>query len=161
HGVLVSLGVHDFDLARYLTRSELRLEDVQTGAGSHSTSIEDSAQVAFRSLDGTIGEIHVDRTSSERRRMIVARTREHGYRGDLLHFHLTRGCLKTKRVEGVPLDSMEPLLAQAAAVSRALRGERETALATGVDGGTAVSLAVSASRLACVDVLQNSKDTHR
>ncbi|HEX8792964.1 MAG TPA: Gfo/Idh/MocA family oxidoreductase [Polyangiaceae bacterium] len=138
-GVLLNLGVHDFDLAAYLGGGPLELRGAVGG--------DDLAQVVFETAGGGAGHLYVDRTAPERRRSIVVTTSRWVYEGDLLSHRLVR----TARVSGarsdVPLPLEEPLLAQARSLADALDGTGSRELATGEDGAAAVSLAEQASTL--------------
>jgi predicted dehydrogenase len=136
-GVLLNLGVHDFDLAAYLGGGPLELRGAVGGA--------DLAQVVFETAEGAAGHVYVDRTAPERRRSIVVTTSRWIYEGDLLAHRLVR----TARISGaksdVPLPLEEPLLAQARAVADVLDGVGSRELATGEDGAAAVALAERAA----------------
>ena len=136
-GVLLNLGVHDFDLAAYLCGGPLELRGAVGGA--------DLAQVVFETAEGAAGHLYVDRTTPERRRSIVVTTSRWIYEGDLLAHRLVR----TARVSGqradVPLPLEEPLLAQARAAADALDGVGSRELATGEDGAAAVAVAEQAA----------------
>jgi predicted dehydrogenase len=135
-GVLLNLGVHDFDLAAYLGGGPLELRGAVGGA--------DLAQVVFETAEGAAGHLCVDRTAPERRRSIVVTTSRWIYEGDLLAHRLVR----TARVSGsrsdVPLPLEEPLFAQARAVVDVLDGTGSRELANGEDGAAAVALAEEA-----------------
>lgn len=137
-GVLLNLGVHDFDLAAYLGGGPLVLRGAVGGP--------DLAQVVFETAEGAAGHLYVDRTAPERRRSIVVTTSRWMYEGDLLTHRLVR----TAREQGggrsdVPLPLEEPLLAQARATADVLDGIGSRELATGEDGAAAVALAEHAA----------------
>jgi predicted dehydrogenase len=132
-GVLLNLGVHDFDLAAYLGGGPLELRGAVGGA--------DLAQVVFETAEGAAGHVYVDRTAPERRRCIVVTTSRWIYEGDLLSHRLVRTARVSGQRSDVPLPLEEPLLAQARAVADALDGAGSRELATGEDGAAAVALA--------------------
>jgi predicted dehydrogenase len=139
-GVLLNLGVHDFDLAAYLGAGPLQLRGAVGGA--------DLAQVVFETAEGAAGHVCVDRTAPERRRSIVVTTSRWIYEGDLLAHRLVRtarGCHATGQRSDVPLPLEEPLLAQARAAADALDGVGSRELATGEDGAAAVAFAEQAA----------------
>ena len=139
-GVLLNLGVHDFDLAAYLAGGPLELRGAVGGA--------DLAQVVFETAEGAAGHLYVDRTAPERRRSIVVTTSRWIYEGDLLAHRLVRtarGSHATGQRSDVPLPLEEPLLAQARAAADALDGVGSRELATGEDGAAAVALAEQAA----------------
>lgn len=136
-GVLLNLGVHDFDLAAYLGGAPLELRGAAGGA--------DLAQVVFETAGGAAGHLYVDRTAPERRRALVVTTSRWIYEGDLLAHRLVRTARGTGSRSDVPLPLEEPLLAQARALADALDGARPwnglREIATGEDGAAAVALA--------------------
>jgi UDP-N-acetylglucosamine 3-dehydrogenase len=139
-GVLLNLGVHDFDLAAYLSGGPLELRGAVGGV--------DLAQVVFETADGAAGHLCVDRTALERHRTIVVTTSRWIYEGDLLTHRLVRTarvCPATGQRSDVPLPLEEPLLAQARAAADALDGAGSRELATDEDGAAAVALAERAA----------------
>jgi virulence factor len=140
-GVLINLGVHDFDLAAYLGGGDLTL-NAALGRGAAGA---DRAHVLFCTANGAVGHLLVDRTSATRQRTIALGTTRWIYEGDLLAHRLWR----TPRTGGspteVPLPLEEPLAAQAGALADALDGEAGRELATGSDGARAVVLAEQAA----------------
>jgi predicted dehydrogenase len=143
-GVLVNLGVHDFDLAAYLAGGEAIVHSA-VGAGSSGTSGEDLAHVLLATTSGALGHLYVDRTLPERRRGVVLATSRWVYEGDLLAHRLTRTSRETGVRTDVPLLMEEPLAAQAIALADALDGAVPRELATGTDGARAVMLAERAA----------------
>jgi len=143
-GVLVNLGVHDFDLAAYLGGGEATVHGA-VGGGSSRSAGEDAAHVLLTTTAGAFGHLYVDRTLTQRRRGIVLATSRWLYEGDLLAHRLVRcsrdSCLRAE----VPLPSEEPLVAQALALADALDGARSPELATATDGARAVALAEQAA----------------
>lgn len=146
-GVLVNLGVHDFDLAAYVGQAPLKLLGAVAG-GASSAAGEDLAHVLFTNGAGTVGHLHVDRTAPERRRSIALATPDWLYEGDLLSHRLARTARDTGAKTHVPLSLDEPLAAQALALADALDGARVREIATASDGACAVALAEEAARRA-------------
>jgi predicted dehydrogenase len=143
-GVLLNLGVHDFDLAAYLGGGPLELRGAVGGA--------DLAQVVFETAEGAAGHLYVDRTAPERRRSIVVTTSRWIYEGDLLAHRLARTARASGAMSDVPLPLEEPLLAQARATADALDGVGSRELATGEDGAAAVALAQQAEAALAEDL---------
>jgi predicted dehydrogenase len=145
-GVLLNLGVHDFDLAAYLGAGDLTLRGALGGrASTASGKGEDFAHVLFETTKGAVGHLYVDRTVATKRRAITLATPRWLYEGDLLAHRL----LRTARTGGAPTDVPllldEPLAVQALAVADLLDGRSVREIATGRDGARAVALAESAS----------------
>jgi predicted dehydrogenase len=150
-GALVNLGVHDLDLAAYLTRSPLASATATGEVGDRG--VEERAHVLARTASGAAVHVLVDQCSRgpapARRRTIAVTTAAHVWRGDLLVPSLVRTCRATGASEAVPLDTEEPLLAQALAFASAVRGVRgglATEIATGRDGARALHAAEHAMR---------------
>jgi predicted dehydrogenase len=140
-GVLVNLGVHDFDLAVYLGHSPVTIREA-VGSG------DDLAHVLYTTEAGAVGHLYVDRSAPARRRSIALATPRWLYEGDLLAHALVRsgrgGRPGVSRTD-VPLPLDEPLAAQALALADALDGAGAREIATGGDGAYAVALAEEAS----------------
>jgi UDP-N-acetylglucosamine 3-dehydrogenase len=139
-GVLVNLGVHDFDLAAYLGDAPLTL---RAALGSAD---EDLAHVLFTTGAGAVGHLCVDRSATTKRRSIVLATARWLYEGDLLAYRLVRTARATGVRAEVPLVLEEPLAAQALALADALDGAPAREIASGNDGAAAVALAEMSSR---------------
>jgi predicted dehydrogenase len=146
-GVLVSLGVHDFDLASYLVGAPITVTHAAgrvDPAGARGAG-EDLAHVLFTSEKGSLGHLYVDRTAPDRRRAIVVLTASWVYEGDLLAHRLTRTSRATGVRTEVPLVAEEPLAAQALAIAEVLEGGVVREVATGADGARALALAEGAA----------------
>jgi predicted dehydrogenase len=138
-GVLLNLGVHDLDLACYLSGGDISLRSA-LGGGRDGAS-QDTAQVLFETSGGAVGHIHVDRIHPSRDRTITAVTSRWVYEGDLLGGTLRRASRAGGAATDVPLPAEEPLVAQARAFAEAMRGLPARELASGADGARAVRLA--------------------
>lgn len=142
HGVLLNLGVHDFDLAAYLGGGEVTLR-AAVGAG------DDVAHALFEIAGGAVGHLLVDRTAHTKRRAIALATARWIYEGDLLAHRLVRTPREGGASSEVPLVADEPLRAQAVALADAIdgaEGRHAREIATGADGARAVRLAEQAAR---------------
>jgi predicted dehydrogenase len=153
---LVTLGVHDFDLAAYLGGGGVVFESALgnstydgtspalPGRGRDKVAGDDFAHVLFRTASGAAGHLFVDRCAPARRRTLMLTTPRWVYEGDLLDHRLVRISRPVGARREVPLPLEEPLHAQAVALADAIDGSASRELATGVDGARAVELAESA-----------------
>jgi predicted dehydrogenase len=144
-GALVNLGVHDLDLAAYLTSSPLV---VRSAVGELAPSgLDERAHVLARSASGAAVLVFVDQRPADalRRRTLKLSTPTHVWHGDLLAPSLVRTCRSTSAREAIPLDTEEPLLAQALAFLAAIRGAPHSEIATARDGLLALAAAERAS----------------
>jgi predicted dehydrogenase len=147
-GALVNLGVHDLDLAAYLTGAPVELCDAVGACALAGSAAEDIAHVLVESHAGAPGHVLVDRTALVKHRTVSLLTPAWAYEGDLLAHRLTRTSRATGVRSEVPLPADEPLVAQALAIADALdgaRGHSAAAAATGLDGARALSLAERAA----------------
>jgi predicted dehydrogenase len=153
-GVLLNLGVHDFDIAAYLGGGEVQL---RAALGHRAGSLEEFAHVLVSMARGAVGHLYVDRTVPTRQRTILVSTQRWVYEGDLLGHRLmraprlaTRGARPFSPAHAartdVPLPLEEPLTAQAVAFADALDGTGSREIAVGADGARAVDLAEQAAR---------------
>jgi predicted dehydrogenase len=145
-GALVNLGVHDLDLAAYLTRSSL---SPARCTGERDRVFEERAYVHAVTASGAHIHVRLDQrpVSQLRRRTIALATSTHVWHGDLFVPSLARVCRATGAREAIPLDTEEPLLGQAHAFYAALRGAASSEIATGLDGMRALEAAERARRL--------------
>jgi predicted dehydrogenase len=154
-GALLNLGVHDLDLAAYLTRSPLGFGHA---AGERDGSgAEERAHVLTRTESGATVHIYVDQRPADgiRRRTIALATRTHVWHGDLLTPSLVRTCRVTSSHETIPLDTEEPLLAQTLAFTLAIHGGMPSEIATARDGLMALRSAERAARQVQAARLEN------
>jgi predicted dehydrogenase len=142
HGALLSLGVHDVDLAAYLTGGPVELRNV---SGVARTADEDQAELTVVAATGAAVRLRVDRLAPRRERTLHLLTSTEEFVGDLLVPRLSRRPRGGGVEIEVPLSTTEPLVAQARAVSRALDGEPSGGAATGADGAHALSIVLSAA----------------
>ncbi len=147
-GVLINLGVHDFDLAAYLGGGRVVLRGA-LGSGSSAVPGEDAAHVLFSTAGGAAGHLYVDRTLTVKQRVIELATTRWVYRGDLLAHRLVRTSRTGATPADVPLPLDEPLAAQALALADALdggpSGDPRREIAVGMDGVRALEAAETAS----------------
>jgi predicted dehydrogenase len=140
--VLLNLGVHDLDLVAHLTGSTLAIRSAHGG--------EEAADVVLTTASGCDARISVARTTLARGRTIRVETHDEIWLGDLLALALEVTSLVTGATRSVPIEAVEPLVAQAHALALALASTEPTPtpVATGIDGARAV-LAVEAAE-ACL-----------
>ncbi len=147
-GVLINLGIHDFDLAAYLGGGCLVLRGA-LGFGSSAVSGEDAAHVLFSTARGAAGHLYVDRTVAAKHRTIELATSRWVYRGDLFVHRLVRTSRSGATPLEVPLPLDEPLAAQALALAEALDvgpgADPRREIALGADGVRALEAAEQAS----------------
>ncbi len=142
-GVLVNLGVHDFDLAAYLGGGAVTLHGA-IGFRTSAAPGPDAAHVLFSTAAGASGHLYVDRTAPAKERAIELATTRWVYRGDLLGHRLERTARSGTGRADVPLPLEQPLLAQATALAEALDGGSPREIAVGDDGVRALDLAEGA-----------------
>ena len=147
-GVLVNLGVHDFDLAAYLGGGEVTLRGAVAASAAgprEGAPGPDAAHVLFTTTGGAAGHLHVDRASPVRERAVELTTARWVYRGDLLGHRLERTSRANSARADVPLPLEEPLAAQAASLADALDSGGPREIASGEDGVRALDLAEQAA----------------
>jgi predicted dehydrogenase len=140
-GVLANLGVHDLDLAAYLTGGAVTVSDAIGRSLDGSAGYEDIAHVLVAARGRALGHVYADRTASVKHRSLRLTTSRWVYEGDLLDHRLAR------TARGSTVRGDVPLVAQAVALADALDGagpSRE--IATGVDGLRALALAAEAAK---------------
>ena len=147
-GVLINLGVHDIDLAAYLAGSAIAPLSVR--AETDMVGADERADVTGRTESGASVQVVVDQRPADgkRRRSVVVTTPTHVWHGDLLVPSLVRACIVTGAREVIPLDTEEPLLAQALAFGSAAMGSGASEIATGEDGMRALIVAERARQVA-------------
>ncbi len=141
-GVLVNLGVHDIDLVALLGGGPATLRRAEGN--------DARAMLTLQSQAGAIARVRLDRNAPVRKRALTLTTADDVYEGDLLAPRLVVTPRKGGLSVEIPLDSCEPLLAQARAVHDALHdaaNDTSAAVATGLDGARALAIAERAARL--------------
>jgi UDP-N-acetylglucosamine 3-dehydrogenase len=161
-GVLVNLGVHDFDLAAYLGGGDVVLRGA-LGFGASAAPGDEAAHVLFSTARGAAGHLYVDRGAVVKHRALELTTARWVYKGDLLTHRLVRTSRSGAMPTDVPVPFEEPLVAQARALADALDGGTVREIALGVDGVRALEVAERASAL-CADAVRAenlSRDARR
>ena len=123
-GVLLNLGVHDLDLARYLTRGEISLRHVEGPEGAPSCR-EDLARLRFDSTSGATAAASTSTGPATAKRTATIRltTARWLYEGDLAAPPPRPHCAIDGRRAEVPSCTKSLLRAQAIALADALDGE--------------------------------------
>jgi predicted dehydrogenase len=145
-GVLANLGVHDLDLAAYLTGGAVGVSDAIGRSFDGSAGYEDMAHVLVAAHGRALGHIYADRTASVKHRSLRLTTTRWVYEGDLLDHRLARTARGSTVSGEIPLTTEEPLVAQAIALADALDGTPSREIATGIDGLRALALADEAAQ---------------
>ena len=86
-GVVIDLAVHDIDLIRWFTDSEI--EDVQPLTASAMAEREDIALLQFRTASGVLAQINTNWLTPFKARTVVVATRDKYIIGDLLTRQVT------------------------------------------------------------------------
>jgi predicted dehydrogenase len=86
-GVVIDLAVHDIDLIRWFTDSEI--EDVQPLTASAVAEREDIAMLQFRTASGVLAQINTNWLTPFKARTVVVSTRDKYISGDLLTRQVT------------------------------------------------------------------------
>jgi predicted dehydrogenase len=134
--------VHDVDLAAYLTGGPVELRNV---SGVARAGGEDQAELTVVAASGARVRLRVDRLAPLRERTIHLLTPTEEFVGNLLEPRLFRRPRTGGEESEIALTRVEPLAAQAQAVSRSLDGELSAGVATGADGARALSIVLSAA----------------
>lgn len=132
---LLNLAVHDIDLASYLSGDHVELSSAKE-SGALCT-------IDLVGKKGWRGSIEAGRVTENPERSVLVETERATYRGDLRNGSLVAIDLASKSEREIQLPKDEPLLAQAAALAAAFRGEKQP-LARGEDGARAVGIAEQA-----------------
>jgi hypothetical protein len=142
----MNLGVHDLDLAAYLTASPIAVRHavgrVRSIAGA---AREESADVLVAAASGAKVHVHVDASAPKRARTIALTTAAHVYVGDMLAATLVRMDRQTGDRASFALEEHEPLAAQALAFADAVAGHASPEIARGLDGARALLAAEHAA----------------
>lgn len=141
-GIVIDLAVHDIDLVRWLTESEV--VDVQAQLSTALAKREDIALLQFRTASGVLAQINTNWLTPFKARTMQVATRRKFIVGDLLTREVTE-CFGYQRdgaysMRHLPVGHAEPLRAELAEFVQAVR--KGTPPAVGGEEGVA-SLAVA------------------
>jgi predicted dehydrogenase len=142
-GVVIDLAVHDIDLIRWFTESEII--DVQPQLSSAVAEREDIALLQFRTASGVLAHINTNWLTPFKARNVTVATRGKYVMGDLLTRQVTE-CFGFKAdgsysMRHLPVGHDEPLRAELIAFIDAVRSGGVAAV-TGEEGVASLEIAI-------------------
>jgi UDP-N-acetylglucosamine 3-dehydrogenase len=142
-GVVIDLAVHDIDLIRWFTESDI--VDVQPQLASAVAEREDIALLQFRTESGVLAHINTNWLTPFKARSVTVATRGKYVMGDLLTRQVTE-CFGFKpdgsySMRHLPVGHDEPLRAELIAFVDAVRHGRPPAV-TGEEGVASLEIAI-------------------
>lgn len=141
-GVVIDLAVHDIDLIRWFTESDI--VEVQPQLSSAVAEREDIALLQFRTESGVLAHINTNWLTPFKARSVTVATRGKYVMGDLLTRQVTE-CFGFKpdgsySMRHLPVGHDEPLRAELIAFLKAVR-HGETPAVTGDEGVASLEIA--------------------
>jgi UDP-N-acetylglucosamine 3-dehydrogenase len=142
-GVVIDLAVHDIDLIRWFTESEIA--EVQPQLSSAIAEREDIALLQFRTSSGVLAHINTNWLTPFKARSVVIATRNKYITGDLLTRQVTE-CFGFQSdgsysMRHLSVGHAEPLRAELQAFVAAIRNAEEPAV-TGEEGVASLEIAI-------------------
>lgn len=142
-GVVIDLAVHDIDLIRWFTESDI--VDVQSQLASAVAEREDIALLQFRTASGVLAHINTNWLTPFKARTVTVATRGKYVMGDLLTRQVTE-CFGFKTdgsysMRHLPVGQDEPLRAELMAFLSAVRSGATPAV-TGEEGVASLEIAI-------------------
>ena len=142
-GVVIDLAVHDIDLIRWFTDSEI--EEVQPLTASAMAEREDIALLQFRTASGVLAQINTNWLTPFKARTVHVATRDKYVIGDLLTRTVTE-CFGFQpdgsySMRHLSVGYTEPLRAELIAFFTAIR-EGTTPIASGEEGVASLEIAM-------------------
>ncbi|HEY7458910.1 MAG TPA: Gfo/Idh/MocA family oxidoreductase [Xanthobacteraceae bacterium] len=142
-GVVIDLAVHDIDLIRWFTESDI--VDVQPQLSSARASREDIALLQFRTASGVLAHINTNWLTPFKARTVHVATRDKYVIGDLLTRQVTE-CFGFQpdgsySMRHLSVGHAEPLRAELIAFIDAIREEKMPAV-TGEEGVASLEVAI-------------------
>src|SRR6201996_8224518 len=142
-GVVIDLAVHDIDLIRWFTESDI--VEVQPQLSSAVAEREDIALLQFRTASGVLAHINTNWLTPFKARSVTVATRGKYIMGDLLTRQVT-GCFGFKpdgsySMRHLPVGHDEPLRAELIAFLGAVRNQSTPAV-TGDEGVASLEIAI-------------------
>jgi len=143
-GVVIDLAVHDIDLIRWFTESDI--VDVQPQLASAVAEREDIALLQFRTASGVLAHINTNWLTPFKARSVTVATRGKYVMGDLLTRQVTE-CFGFQpdgsySMRHLPVGHDEPLRAELVAFADAVRTGKTPAV-TGEEGVASLAIAIS------------------
>src|SRR3954462_5167679 len=142
-GVVIDLAVHDIDLIRWFTESDI--VEVQPQLSSAVAEREDIALLQFRTASGVLAHINTNWLTPFKARNVTIATRNKYIMGDLLTRQVTEcfgfqpdGSYSMRHLSAAPA---EPLRAELQAFVGAIRSGKEPAV-TGEEGVASLEIAI-------------------
>ncbi len=141
-GVVIDLAVHDIDLIRWFTESDI--VDVQPQLSSAVAEREDIALLQFRTASGVLAHINTNWLTPFKARNVTVATRHKYVQGDLLTRQVTE-CFGFQRdgsysMRHLPVGHDEPLRAELISFVEAVRSGNAPAV-TGEQGVASLEIA--------------------
>jgi UDP-N-acetylglucosamine 3-dehydrogenase len=142
-GVVIDLAVHDIDLIRWFTDSEI--VEVQPQLSSAIAEREDIALLQFRTASGVLAHINTNWITPFKARSVTVATRNKYIMGDLLTRQVTE-CFGFQpdgsySMRHLSVGHAEPLRAELQAFTGAIRGGQRPAV-TGEEGVAGLEIAI-------------------
>jgi predicted dehydrogenase len=142
-GVVIDLAVHDIDLIRWFTESDI--VEVQPQLSSAVAEREDIALLQFRTASGVLAHINTNWLTPFKARNVTVATRQKYIMGDLLTRQVTE-CFGFKpdgsySMRHLPVGHDEPLRAELIAFLNAVRAGSAPAV-TGDEGVASLEIAI-------------------
>ena len=142
-GVVIDLAVHDIDLIRWFTESDI--EEVQPQLSSAVAEREDIALLQFRTASGVLAHINTNWLTPFKARNVTIATRNKYVMGDLLTRQVTE-CFGFQpdgsySMRHLSVGHAEPLRAELQSFVSAIRDNREPEV-TGEEGVASLEIAI-------------------
>jgi predicted dehydrogenase len=142
-GVVIDLAVHDIDLIRWFTESDI--SEVQPQLSSAIAEREDIALLQFRTKSGVLAHINTNWLTPFKARNVVVATRNKYIQGDLLTRQVTE-CFGFQQdgsysMRHLSVGHEEPLRAELLAFVEAVRSGGPAAV-TGDEGVASLAIAI-------------------
>jgi UDP-N-acetylglucosamine 3-dehydrogenase len=161
-GVVIDLAVHDIDLIRWFTESEI--VDVQPQLSSAVAEREDIALLQFRTASGVLAHINTNWLTPFKARSVTVATRGKYVMGDLLTRQVTE-CFGFKpdgsySMRHLPVGHDEPLRAELIAFLDAVRTGKEPAV-SGNEGVASLEIAIKCLEAPATPAATTARKTPR